>query len=738
MASKFKSLRNTFRRLWALDKFSYSVRVFIALTGSMALCWYQGEMKQLIPLFLGIIACALSETDDSWQGRLNALAVTLVCFSVAALSVELLFPYPVLFVCSMAVAAFCLTMLGALGERYGAIAYGTLILSVYTMIGVDQRGGEVIDFWHEPMLLVAGAAWYGLLSVLWQMLFSNQPVQQALARLFRELGLYLKIKSELFEPIRTLDVEARRLDLAKQNGRVVAALNSAKEIILNRVGSGRPGSKVSRYLKLYFLAQDIHERASSSHYPYNSLAEAFFHSDVLFRCQRLLRQQGTACRDLSVSIQLRQPFIYDDSFAHALNDLHASLEHLRIQSNPAWRGLLRSLRALANNLGTLDRLLSDASNPDALADATDSSLLDRSPRNLKDVWNRLRLQLTPTSLLFRHALRLPLALVVGYLTVHLIHPSQGYWIILTTVFVCQPSYGATRRKLGQRIIGTAIGLTVGWVLFDLVTSPILQSMCAVLAGVVFFVNRTTRYTLATGAITVMILFCFNQVGDGYGLFLPRLLDTLLGSLIAGLAVFLFLPDWQGRRLNKVLANTLTCNSIYLRQIMEQYAQGKRDDLAYRLARRNAHNADAALSTTLANMLMEPGHFRKDADVGFRFLVLSHTLLSYLSGLGAHRETPLPAEVHEHLIEGAGATLAGSIDEIAQSLATRQPVAVQSDAEEALAAELEQMPEELDEGQRLVQTQLALICRQLGPLRTLAAHLIKAPVTETTDLTDRAA
>ncbi|MGU3344687.1 YccS family putative transporter [Pseudomonas monsensis] len=718
------SFRQSLRRLWALDKFSYSVRVFIALTGSMALCWYQDEMGLLIPLFLGIIASALAETDDSWQGRLNALAVTLVCFSIAALSVELLFPYPVVFAIALALASFGLTMLGALGERYGAIASATLILSVYTMIGVDQRGGAVTDFWHEPMLLVAGAAWYGLLSVLWQAMFSNQPVQQSLARLFRELGFYLKLKSSLFEPIRQMDVEARRLELAQQNGRVVAALNSAKEIILHRVGNGRPGSKVSRYLKLYFLAQDIHERASSSHYPYNALAEAFFHSDVLFRCQRLLRQQGKACRALAESIQMRQPFIYDASFAEALSDLDASLEHLRIQSNPAWRGLLRSLRALAANLGTLDRLLSDASNPDALADATDSSLLDRSPRNLKDVWVRLRTQLTPTSLLFRHALRLPLALSIGYGMVHLIHPSQGYWIILTTLFVCQPNYGATRRKLGQRILGTAIGLTVAWALFDLFPSPLVQSCFAIAAGVVFFINRTTRYTLATAAITIMVLFCFNQVGDGYGLFLPRLFDTLLGSLIAGLTVFLFLPDWQGRRLNKVLANTLTCNSIYLRQIMQQYAAGKSDDLAYRLARRNAHNADAALSTTLANMLMEPGHFRKEADVGFRFLVLSHTLLSYLSGLGAHRETQLPAEVREHLIDGAGVKLAASIDEIAQGLANKLPVAIQSDEEEALANELEQMPDEIDEGQRLVQTQLALICRQLGPLRTLAAHLIK--------------
>ncbi|AZE57951.1 hypothetical protein C4K03_5844 [Pseudomonas synxantha] len=718
------SFKQSMRRLWALDKFSYSVRVFIALTGSMALCWYQDEMTLLIPLFLGIIASALAETDDSWQGRLNALAVTLVCFSIAALSVELLFPYPWIFAIALALASFCLTMLGALGERYGAIASATLILSVYTMIGVDQRGGAVTDFWHEPLLLVAGAAWYGVLSVLWQVLFSNQPVQQSLARLFRELGRYLKLKSSLFEPIRQLDVEARRLELAQQNGRVVAALNAAKEIILHRVGNGRPGSKVSRYLKLYFLAQDIHERASSSHYPYNALTEAFFHSDVLFRCQRLLRQQGKACQTLAESIQLRQPFIYDDSFAEALGDLNASLEHLRIQSNPAWRGLLRSLRALAANLSTLDRLLGDASNPDALADATDSNLLDRAPRNLKEMWTRLRTQLTPTSLLFRHALRLSLALTIGYGTLHAIHASQGYWIILTTLFVCQPSYGATRRKLGQRIIGTAIGLTVAWALFDLFPNPVVQSMFAIAAGLVFFINRTTRYTLATAAITLMVLFCFNQVGDGYGLFLPRLFDTLLGSLIAGLAVFLFLPDWQGRRLNKVLANTLTCNSIYLRQIMQQYAAGKRDDLAYRLARRNAHNADAALSTTLANMLMEPGHFRKEADVGFRFLVLSHTLLSYLSGLGAHRDTQLPADMREHLIEGAGNSLAASIDEIATGLANKRSIAIQSDEEEALAAELEQMPDEIDEAQRLVQTQLALICRQLGPLRTLAAHLIK--------------
>src|SRR5690606_8125076 len=145
-------------------------------------------------------------------------------------------------------------------------------------IGLEQRGVAAGGFWQEPLLLIGGAAWYGLLGVIWSALFSQQPVQQALARVFHELGAYLRLKASLFEPLRQMDIEQRRLQLARQNGRVVTALNLAKETILNRMSRKRSGQKTNRYLKLYFIAQDIHERASSSHYPYNALAEAFFHS----------------------------------------------------------------------------------------------------------------------------------------------------------------------------------------------------------------------------------------------------------------------------------------------------------------------------------------------------------------------------------------------------------------------------------------------------------------------------
>lgn len=717
------SVGQSLRRLWALDKFGYSLRVLIALSASMGLSWYLGEPTMVIPLFLGVIASALAETDDSWLGRLSALLVTLLCFSIAAVSVQLLFPYPWLFTLGMAAAAFSLIMLGALGERYATIAQATLILSIYSMIAADQRDGTELESWRDPLLLLAGAAWYGLLSVLWNALFAHQPVQQSLARLYRELGQYFKLKAALFEPIHQFDVEQQRLQLAQQNGRVVSALNAAKETLLHRLGNGRPGAKINHYLKLYFLAQDLHERVSSSHYPYQALTEAFFHSDVLFRCGRLLRLQSVACTDLASAIQLRQPFRYSEANAQARADLQASLDYLRQQNNPGWRDLLRSLRALSQNLSTMQHELSGANNPDALEGEQDSSLLDRQPQSLRDAGNRIRLQLTPTSLLFRHALRMSLALVCGYAVLHAIHPEQGYWVLLTTVFVCQPNYGATRIKLVQRVTGTILGLVAGWALFDLFPGQHIQALFAVIAGVVFFATRSSRYTLATAAITLLVLFCFNQVGDGYGMIWPRLVDTLLGSLIAAAAVFLILPDWQGRRLNQVVANTLSRNADYLRQIMRQYESGKHDDLAYRLARRNAHNADAALSTTLSNMLLEPGHFRRDAETGFRFLILSHTLLNYLSGLGAHRES-LPDDARDALLESAARQLASSLDEIAAALQNKQPLAVYSEKEEALARQLEQTSDEMDDAHRLLQTQLGLICHELAPLRSMAVHLLK--------------
>ncbi|MGE6582292.1 YccS family putative transporter [Vreelandella aquamarina] len=719
------------RRLWTLDKFAYSLRVFIAFSGALLFSGLAGDVALVIPLFLGIIASALSETDDSWQGRLQALVVTLLCFASASFVVQWLFPWPWLFAAGLAVSTFTLIMLGAIGQRYATIASGTLILSIYSMINIEQHGGVDEDVAARQLLLLAGAAWYGAISVVWCALFSRQPVKQSMARVYKALGEFLILKSALFEPVRGVDVEARRVALARQNGKVVDALNQAKEMIFRRLEGQRGSRKLNRYLQIYFIAQDIHERASSTHYPYSALTDAFFHHDVLFRCQRLLDQQGRACRQLAKSLLLNRPFSHEQS-EQALADLRASIDNLSERGKPEWRPLIRPLNALADNLSTLEAQIASVHNPDTGSERRDSALYDRSPSSLLEAWKRVRLNFTLGSPTFRHAVRLTTALVVGYGLLQWLDPQQGFWILLTTLFVCRPNFATTRRFLSQRILGTVLGLIAGWASISLFPQPLIQSMIAVAAGVSFFANREKHYVIATASITLLVLCSFNQVGDGFDLIWPRLFDTLIGSLIAGLAVFFILPDWQSRRLYREAAKVLTNHRRYLDEIVHQYEEGKQDDLAYRLARRNAHNADAALSTLLTNILHEPGHYRKqDADNGLRFLVLSNTLLSHLSALGAHRHRLAEDEVDAAFVPLAK-RISTLLEQLAEQLDKRLPVEPLSEPANELLSQLEEQSSTAEENTvtlyRPIQSQLRLIASQLGPLSD-AANRLTSPSAE---------
>ena len=708
-------------QLWAHEKASYGLRVFIALAAAMATCWHLQALPALPGVFLGIIASAIAETDDNAWGRTKAVVLSLLCFCLAAAAVIWLFPWPLAFIAALALATFGLTLLGALGERYASIAQATVTLAIYTMIGLEQHGASD---WHTAVNatshLLAGAAWYGLLSILWTALFANRPVRERVAHLYVELGRYLQLKATLFEPVRDADLQRRQLALAEQNRRVVEALNVAKAAILARFGrSGRPGVNSGLYLRLYYTAQDYHERASSSHYPYASLVEAFFHSDLLYRCQRLLDLQGRACARLGEAIRTRRPFAYGEDSQQAGRDLVDALSYLRAQQRPEWQRLLGSLDLLVANLQSIERKLLDAERSDASLDNVDTRLRDNNPHTLREMGVRLRQQLTPGSLLFRHGLRMALALVAGFAAISAFDFQNGSWVLLTIVFVCRPNFGATRQRLAQRIAGTVVGLVVTWALLQLFSTVEVQLLIALLSALVFFFTRTDRYLIASAAITVMALTCFNLIGDGFVLILPRMVDTLLGCAIAAAAAFLILPDWQGRQLHTVLTRVLDTAARYLESVLGQYRSGMRDDLAYRIARRDMHNADAALSKALSNMLREPGHVRRNLDAGFRFLALSNTLLGHLSALGAHR-AQVDSYAQDPLALAGGERVQEALQQLASALAQRQPLPDDDgERDKALAVQLEQLDDGMPPKLQLIRTQTALVLRLLPRLRAAA-------------------
>ncbi|GGA14882.1 YccS family putative transporter [Dyella caseinilytica] len=698
------SLIHHWQRLRGSDRVAECLRVLIALCGVILYCLTTHHASAMIPAMLGVIACALAETEDHWRSRLSTLLITLICFAGVAFTVEWLLPYPLVFAFALALMTFVLVMLGAISARYATVAGGTLILAVYTMIGTDQLNPSA-DLLSEPAPLLAGAVWYGLLSLLWAMLSPQLAVRHALARVFDTLADYLENKAALFTPVHGVDRDALALTLAMQNERVVEALNDTRIVLIDRIGMRRPRGATAARLQLYFKAQDIHERISSSHYPYAALAEAFYHSDILFRCEHLLRLQARHCRQHADALRLRRAPIGGTDMPAALSDLRAALDALRKDTLVPPHQLLRSLDALGRNISAIQSLLENEAPPMAHAEGEDSTLQNPGPQSLREAWQRISIQLTPHSSRFRHAIRLALALMSGYGVLHLIHTRHGYWILLTTLLICQPSYGATLARMLQRVLGTVMGVIIGWATLRLLPTAPWQLLLIVLSGVTFFAARLRRYTIATAAITLFVVLCFNQAGNGYEVMWPRLLDTLIGAGIAALSIYLVLPDWQGRQLDQILSNTLRNDARYLQQIIAQYIHGKRDDLAYRIARREAHNADAALSGILANMLREPGRQRRGNEDLLRFLTIAHTMLGHISALGAHRQA-IDCKQARDTVTLAGNLAVAKLEHLADTLTTPTPApSAAPETEQSMTPHTDGVN---DETARLVLGQLALI------------------------------
>ncbi|MGH5856365.1 YccS family putative transporter [Klebsiella pneumoniae] len=612
----------------------YNVRIFIALCGTTLFPWWIGEVKLTIPLTLGVVAAALTDLDDRLAGRLRNLAITLVCFFIASASVELLFPWPPLFALGLTVSTIGFILLGGLGQRYATIAFGALLIAIYTMLGVT-----LYDHWYlQPLFLLAGAVWYNLLTLSGHLIFPIRPLQDNLARSYEQLARYLELKSRLFDPDLEDESQAPLYDLALANGQLVATLNQTKVSLLTRLRGDRGQRGTRRTLQYYFVAQDIHERASSSHIQYQTLRDQFRYSDVMFRFQRMLSMQAQACQKLSRAILLREPYQHDAHFERAFMHLDAALE--RVRAGGASDEQLNALGYLLNNLRAIDAQLATIESVQTTAPAgsnTETLLADDRLGGLSGIWLRLQRNMSPESALFRHAVRMSLVLCAGYAFIQFTGLQHGYWILLTSLFVCQPNYNATRHRLALRIIGTLVGVAIGLPVLLLVPSVEGQLLLIVLTGVLFFAFRNVQYAHATMFITLLVLLCFNLLGEGFEVALPRIIDTLIGCAIAWAAVSFIWPDWKFRNLPRVLDRAMNANCRYLDAILEQYHQGRDNRLAYRVARRDAYNRDAELASVVSNLSTEPRADATQRETAFRLLCLNHTFTSYISALGAHRE-----------------------------------------------------------------------------------------------------
>ena len=614
----------------------YCLQILIVLSGTTLGLYFLGYYSLIVPVTLGAIATALTDFDDRLSVRLRNLALVCVLFFTVSSILDFLHPHKLLFLIYLSLSSAALMLMGALGQRYATISFGTVLLSIYTMFGLGQY-----EYWYQqPSYFVLGVFWYGICSILFFLFKPTQAVQDNLSNTFHQLAELLTAKAKLFDPDNTQNVERLLYELSLQNSLVVQSLNSTKASLLTRLKASRANKNTIYWLNLYFLAQDIHEQATSNYLHYEKIQRNFSRTDLIYRIQKNVHLQAVNCQTLANTILKRQVFQTNPDNSIILNNLESSI-HEWIQQNPNnWE--VKNLLLVLNNLNNVQTQFINLSieqeqYQQSYSEHTDNlNLLDDDIHGVHDLWLKIKQHLTPQSALFRHAVRIGFVFAVGYAISLLPFAKNGYWILLTSLFVCQISYFATKSRLKLRTFGTILGVILGIPILYFVPSVEGQLLLTIIFGVYFFYLRSKKYAMATSMATLMVLLIFNLKGAGYSVILPRVIDTILGCGIAWFAVSFIWPDWNFRNISNNIRKSSKATLDYFDAIVDQYQYGKNNSVDYRKVRRFAHNSQIELSSMISSLSTEPNPNQDLIHNAFRYLVYSHSQLSYVSALGSHR------------------------------------------------------------------------------------------------------
>ncbi|WP_321374204.1 FUSC family membrane protein [uncultured Draconibacterium sp.] len=574
-----------------------------------------------VTLALGALAGALSETDDHPKGRVKSLSITIISFFISSFSVGLLHNYTWILGAGFILSTIIFILIGGVGERYRAITFGSVLVGIYAMLGI-----EISPAWYwQAVLLPAGALFHGLLTLI--LIYRNpwRLLDQQMANGFQSLSNYLEKKAMLFPSTRQ-DQEEINKDLALLNIAVVNALEKIKEVLNNYAREMKDVQPLNSYLQRFMLLQSLHERAASTHDRHDKLGNSDEQLEVLEGFGEMLRQLSYALRKVATNMLTGIHYNHPP----ALDWISKAIDDKLQQMNPEEA---QDLILLHHNLNRSHISLK------YLDDLKEGTSIPRLRRDERTAWERLKAQLSLRHPRMRYALRLSLTFAVGYILQIYLDLDKGQWVMLTSLFVSQITYSDTRRRLFERLLGTATGIVIGALLLQIFTTTAAQLLLMMGSAMAFFIWLRKNYSIAVIFVTTFVLSAFNLIAQdgGINIMIPRLVDTLLGASLSFLTIRFLWPGWQRHRISGLISNSLEKNRMYFQAIAKEYRQPSSDDLNYRIARREAHLADNELAQAWNSMRQEPKSKQGMMDNVLTITYLNHALLSHLSALGAHRE-----------------------------------------------------------------------------------------------------
>ncbi len=565
------------RRLIYHPEINYALRQTLVLCLPVAMGWLLGDLQKGLLFSLVPACCNLAGLDTPHKRFFKRLIVGGSLFAFSSFLIQYLAGHHVPLPVILFSMAMLLGVTGEISPLHGRLLPGSLIAAIFTL----SLAGRM-PVWEPPMLYVLGTIWYGVFNWVWFWLWKEQPLRETLSLLYRELAGYCEAKYTLLTKL--TDPEKALPPLLARQQKAVDLITTCYQQM--HMLSATNNNHHKRLTRAFQVALDLQEHISVSlHQPeeVQKLVEQS-HAEAVIRWNAQ-----------TIAARLRE--LADDILYHKLPERFTmdkqlqALEKISRQNpdNPVGTFCYYHFSRIGRVLRTQRPLYQR----DLMADRQ---------RRLP-LLPAIRSYLSLKSAALRTAARFAVMLTFASSLALFFNLPKPYWILMTVMFVSQNGYSATRVRIQHRALGTLAGLVIAAVTLRLHApeSIVLLIMLAITLISYLFIRKF--YGFAMIGFTVTAVYSLQLLSlNGADFLLPRLLDTLMGCLIAFGGTIWLWPQWQSGLLRQNAHDALETYQDALRLLL-----GNEQDpvkLAYQRIRVNqAHNA---LFNSLNQSMQEPG------------------------------------------------------------------------------------------------------------------------------------
>jgi uncharacterized membrane protein YccC len=652
--------------------FDRGVRLGIGIVIPFGVLYLLGYLEYAPAFAVGTFLNAPGDIPGSIKRKVNATLISILLTMIITLIILFVKPYLLLVIIALTVISFLISMISVYGFRASLVSFSGLLAMVIAFAINKETPKEILV---QVVLMGVGGLWYLLVSYIFRKLAPKKDQNQLLSDTLLLIGQYLKLRAKLLNKKSKRDKHFEKT-LVIQN-----QINEKQETLREILITERKRSGRSRYEEKQFLifvsSIRIFELIEATRLDYDLLDKVFgSHKEYLKASKRLNKIMGKHVIRLSELLIQNDKIPKNNKLKDALSDAENSItDYITAIKLPEAREgalLLKNLYDYQEQL--LQEIKAIRQAMENVKDASKVSLKRQDSSKFLTLQeyrlNVLIQNLSFNSKMFRHSVRFAISIVFAYLIGFFFEIQNTYWILLTIIVIMRPSYGLTKDRSKDRIIGTLIGAVVAIGIVLLTQNEIVYGILAVVSLVLAFSMLQRNYKSAAAFVTVSIIFVYSFINpDAFEVIQYRVIDTIIGSVIAVVANYLIFPSWEADNLKEVLLRALETNKNYLLTTQDLYDNTKECKESYNLARKDAFLAIGNLNAAFQRLTQDPKSKQKEFHLIYEIVTINQTMVSAVASIGNfilnHKTTPVSNDF-KSLVLGIANTLGLSYDSIANN------------------------------------------------------------------------